>query len=149
VTCGGRTATRSLGATLARACAIAGLLAVMVGAGCKNDGTYLEVRFTGTGLPEIRAIRVTLRLLDTAVDGAVLQATGTVARDDNRPISFPASATFKLDDERGTVEISAEALSMRNGEVVATGKATTIIMHNESWTRDVPLGVDGALPAGN
>jgi hypothetical protein len=113
--------------------------------GCKKDATYLEVRFTGSGLPEIRAIRVTLRLPETEMDGAALHAIGTVARDDNRPITFPSSATFKLDDERGPVQIFAEALAMRNGEVVATGRANTSVMHNESWRVDVPLGVDGAL----
>jgi hypothetical protein len=142
---GDQGAARARGGIAAGVCAavVVGFLA-LVPAGCKKEATYLEVRFMGAGLPEIRAIRVTLRLPETAVDGAALQAIGTVARDDNGPIRFPASATFKLDEERGPVQIYAEALSMRNGEVVATGRANTMVMHNESWRVDVPLGVDGA-----
>lgn len=105
------------------------LLAVGLSAtGCAK-GTYLEIRFTGSGLPDIYAIRVALTLTPPTSDGG--RSIGTV--DAGSIIKLPTSMAFQLDGETGSLQVDAFALDM-TGREVARASGTTEIMHAKTWT---------------
>jgi hypothetical protein len=96
--------------------------------GCAK-GTYLEVKFTGSQLPDIYGIRVMLTLTPATDAGG--RSIGTV--DSGTVIKLPTSMAFQLDSETGSLQVDAAALDM-NGREVARASATTNIMHAKTWT---------------
>lgn len=113
-------------------------LALGAATGCAK-GTYLEVRFVGpSGLPPIDSIGVTLTL--TAQDGAPISASNdSVFLPHDAAITLPTSMAFKLDNDSGPLRIEAIAVGAR-GATVATARATTTIMHAETWTVVLDFG---------
>ena len=115
-----------------------GLLLALTSLTCAK-GTYLEVQFTGTGLPEIRSIAVDLTLTET--DGGVVRSHDVIKP--GGPIALPATMAFKLDSENGTLSVAATALGAQDQEV-ATASKTTTIMHGQTWTIVLKFGPSAA-----
>jgi hypothetical protein len=115
------------------------LLAAGSAIGCAK-GTYLQVNFTGGGLPEIRGIAVELTLTDSA--GVVTHSRGKpLRREGNDPkITLPTSAAFVLDSESGTLTINASALGIEDQVVATASSETTTIMHGKTWVVVVDFG---------
>jgi hypothetical protein len=128
---------------LGRMTRLAALLAVIgasfFGSGCAK-GTYLEVRVTGPGFPDVFGLRMALTLMKPGGGGAV-HAVDVIRSDGGKPIKFPATMAFSLDDEEGALKIDATALGTADVPV-GSGTAMTTIMHDKTWT--VPLAL--ALP---
>jgi hypothetical protein len=109
-------------------------------AGCAK-GTYLEVRVTGPGLSDVYGLRMALTLRKPG-GGAAVHAVDVIRSDGGKPIKFPATMAFSLDDEEGALQIDATALGTADVPV-GSGMAMTTIMHDKTWT--VPLALN--LPA--
>jgi hypothetical protein len=110
-------------------------LALLIGlglaaAGCAK-GTYLEVNVTGTGLPEIHRIDVTLTL--TPADGGQVLVSKGPVENNGAIIKLPTSFAFKLDSESGTLQVSAVAFDASE-RPVAVASGSTTIMHGQTWT---------------
>ena len=107
-------------------------------AGCAK-GTYLEVRVTGGGLTDVYGLRMALTLMKPGAAAAV-HAVDVIREDGGKPIKFPATMAFSLDDEEGALRIDATALG--TGDVpLGSGTAMTTIMHDKTWTVPVALGL--------
>jgi hypothetical protein len=114
-----------------RAAALALLMGLgLAAAGCAK-GTYLEVSVTGTNIPEIHSIVVTLVLTPTD-GGQVLESQGPVGNN-GAAIKLPTSFAFKLDSENGSLQVSAVAFD-GSGKPVAVASNNTTIMHGQTWT---------------
>ena len=101
--------------------------------GCAK-GTYLELKLTGTGLPDIHGITVALTLTpptDTGGHSIDTVSTGAI-------ISLPTSMAFQLDNETGMLQVEATALDA-NGSEVARASGITTIMHATTWTLELNL----------
>jgi hypothetical protein len=113
----------------------------LVGAGCAK-GTYLEVRVTGPGFPDVYGLRMALTLMRPG--GAAAQhAIDVIRNDGGKPIRFPATMAFSLDDEEGALRIDATALGTADVPL-GSGTAMTTIMHDKTWT--VPLALAVGVP---
>jgi len=122
----------------ARLVALGFVLALGAATGCAK-GTYLEVRFVGpAALPEIDSINVALTLTERD-GGPVLRSSDTVTLPNNAAIILPTSMAFKLDNDNGALVIDAVALGRAGGRVAAA-RATTTIMHAETWTVVLDFG---------
>jgi hypothetical protein len=119
------------GAGVAAALALAWLMSLGLAAvGCAK-GTYLEVSVTGTYIPEIHSIIVTLVLTPTD-GGQILESQGPVGNN-GAALKLPTSFAFKLDSESGTLQVSAVAYDA-SGKPVAVASNSTTIMHGQTWT---------------
>ncbi len=118
------------------------LLAIMgaslFSAGCAR-GTYLEVRVTGPGFPDVYGLRMALTLTKPG-GGAAVHAVDVIRNDGGKAIKFPATMAFSLDDEEGALKIDATALSSADVPV-GSGSAMTTIMHDKTWTVPVALAL--------
>lgn len=121
---------------LRRAALVAVIGASLLGAGCAR-GTYLEVRVTGPGFPDVYGLRMALTLMKPGA-GAAVHAVDVIRNDGGKPIKFPATMAFSLDDEEGALQIEATALGTADVPV-GSGTAMTTIMHDKTWTVPVAL----------
>ena len=121
------------------------MLAILLGSlamGC-SKGTYLELRFSGAGLPEVDSIEVQLTLTPPN-GGATLTSRGAVSLPNDAAIPLPTEMVFKLDSETGALRIDATAMGPGGGRV-ATATATTDIRHGQTWTVELGFASAGAV----
>ncbi len=96
--------------------------------GCAK-GTYLEVRVTGSDLPDIYALRVALTLTPpTDAGGSAIDTIDTGA-----VIKLPTSMAFQLDTETGSLQVAVTALD-QTGRQVGAASTTTTIKRAQTWT---------------
>jgi hypothetical protein len=109
--------------------ATAMLLGLGLMVGCAK-GTYLEVRFTGSSLLEVQAIRLDLTLMPP--NGAAVQHSSDTVKSETT-FKLPTSMALKLDTESGSLQVDGTLLGVGNVPL-GTASATTPIKHDETWT---------------
>lgn len=119
------------------------VLLLLSATGCAK-GTYLEINFTGpAALP---AVRLQLDLTLTGPGGSpVTTSHDLVPALTESAVKLPVSMALKLDDDSGSLHIAATAIDS-TPKVVGMGMNTTMIMHAETWTVEIPIHAVAATP---
>ena len=106
--------------------------------GC-GKSTYLVLDFVDSASPSVYGIRVGLKLSSSG-SGSARESIGTLPSANNTAlITLPTSAAFKLDNESGSVDITAELLDSKK-EAFAKQTATTTIRHAQTWRVSLDFG---------
>jgi hypothetical protein len=105
------------------------LLGLGLMVGCAK-GTYLEVRFTGSALFDVQAIRLDLTLMPP--NGGATQHSSDIV-ESKTTFKLPTSMALKLDTESGSLQVDGTLMGIGNLPL-ATASVTTPIKHEETWT---------------
>lgn len=106
-------------------------------AGCA-DKAYLEIEFTGSGLPAIHHFYLEMTVTDG--NGKITRGTGYLPESPtDQPIALPTTAALEFDNgETGTFTLNVSALGKPDG-IVATARQTTMLKTKETWRIVVAL----------